>query len=165
MAEPAEIIEEIERLAIHCRPPLMSVEDQARWKMDWITDLKEFPVEAIRQACHRWRNGTDRKFPLPGQLRPLVVMCNPGQSGGVKLDAWRPLSDGEYGQLTLREKIRHHLILASEALNKAGPMWRHGRPLAEADMPDAWRLWKRRADDHYAEAARLRKHLKHEEAA
>jgi hypothetical protein len=167
MADRHEIAEEIERLAIHCRPPLMSVEDRSMWLEDWCRDLAEYPIDAIRTACQRWRNGADRKFPLPGHLKPLVASAaRPlGKGPTESVEPWRQLTDDEYQRLSLSEKIRHHRILASEALRKAGPMWRNGGPIAVEDMPEAWHIWKRKAEGHHAEAARLQKNLKRDEAA
>ena len=72
MAERDDIIEAIEGLTVHCRPPLMSSEERARWLMDWCEDLKDAPLAAIKHACSRWRQGEDRRFPTPGQLLPMV---------------------------------------------------------------------------------------------
>lgn len=167
MAERQEIAEEIERLAVHCRPPLMSVEDRMTWVADWCQDLSGFPIAAIRMACTSWRNGTDRKFPLPGQLKPLIRVHVPSQKGEVGPQVWRPLSDDEYGALTIMEKVRHHLIMAAEAGSKAGPMFRNtslsngmsnakGEHLTADQMPQTWHDWKARQAGHLAEAKRLR---------
>ena len=167
MAEPHEIIEEIERLAVHCRPPLMSVEDQARWKLDWCSDLAPHPIEAIRSACQRWRNGNDRKFPMPGQLRPLIAAAmQSAQRGPVEgTEAWGPVSDAEYDRMSLRDKIRHQRILGAEANRKAGPMFKGGRHLTADEMPESWSIWRSRAEGHYAEAKRLTAFLKSGEDA
>ena len=167
MADLSEIIAEIDSLAVHCRPPLMSVDEQSRWKADWCADLREYPIEAIRTACQRWRNGTDRKFPLPGQLRPLVVAATrtTDRETAEASQPWKPLNDAEYNALTLREKIRHHQILAAEASGKAGPMWRGGQPATAEEMPDSWRIWRQQAANHYAEVQRLRQYLNRDDAA
>lgn len=163
MADRHDIAEEIEALAVHCRPPLMSVEDRSRWTADWCEDLKDFPIEAISHACRRWRNGTNPKFPMLGQLIPLIKAADPKGAKGQKVEAWRPLSDDEYRDLPLKAKIRHHQILAHEARKTGGPMWtggQFGKPIAAADMPPKWHDAQRRGKAHDAEAKRLRAMLK-----
>ena len=159
MAERAEIAEEIEALAVHCRPPLMSLEDRSRWLSDWCEDLQEYSIDAIQHACRKWRMGTSPKFPMLGQLVALIKAADHQRARGDKAEAWRPLSDAEYRGLTVREKIRHHQILAHQARTKAGPMWEHGmmgRPLAREEMPEKWHDLHRLADGHDAEVRRLR---------
>lgn len=163
MAEKHEVIEAIEALATHCRPPLMGVEERVRWVMDWCADLKEFPIENVRIACQRWRQGDDRKFPMPGQLIPMIRATLRVADDGGKPQPWRPLSDDEYRNLTVREKIRHHQILAHEAMGKGGPMYRQaatvnqrGTHLTPDDMPAEWHEGRREAAFHHAEIKRLR---------
>lgn len=167
MAERNDIAEQIDALAVHCRPPLMSVEDRSRWTADWCEDLKEFPIEAIANACRRWRQGTNTKFPLLGQLLPLVRAGNPQGADTGKLQPWRPISDAEFNALPLRAKIRHHQILAHEARNTGGPMWtegQNGRALTIDQMPAKWHDAQRRAKNHDAEARRLREFMKSPQA-
>lgn len=166
MASKSEIIDAIEALAAHFRPPIMSVEVKAAWMQDWCSDLAEFPVSAIAEGCRKWRQTGD-KFPTAGKLVPLVRGSMPIQSAGGKIEVWRPLSDQEYAGLSVREKIRHQLILAHEASCMAGPMWRNpeganmSRPtdgrLRLEDMPAAYKRWKDVEAGHMAEVARLRK--------
>ena len=159
MAERAEIAEEIEALAVHCRPPLMSLEDRSRWLSDWCEDLQEYSIDAIQHACRKWRMGTSPKFPMLGQLVPLIRAADHQGVKGDKVQAWRPLSEDEYRSLTLREKIRHRQILAHQARTKAGPMWTEGdkgRPLTRDQMPQRWHELQAQADNHDAEVKRLR---------
>lgn len=162
MADRNEIIEAVESLAVHCRPPLMSTDDRAHWMRDWCEDLKDFPVENIRMACARWRQGEDRRFPMPGQLLPLVRATLRTTEKGGKVEVWRPLSDGEYRDLSVRDKIRHHQILHQAALSKGGPMYRQngagGRAehLTPDQMPDRWHAAQREAKFHTDEITRLR---------
>lgn len=168
MAEAHDIREEIESLAVHCRPPLMSVEDRSRWAADWCEDLKDFPIEAIRHACRRWRNGTIPKFPMLGQLVPLIRAADHGSAKGSKVETWRPLSDAEYRALPLNAKIRHQQILAHEARKTGGPMWtggQFGKAVAADDMPPKWHDAQRRAKAHEAEAKRLREYRTQAEGA
>lgn len=161
MAEAAQIAEAVERLAVHCRTPVMSLEERSVWLEDWCRDFAEFPIEAITEACRRWRNGEDRRFPLPGQLRPLVVLAVAGGDRPVveRAEPWRPVSQAEYQAMTVAEKLRHQRILCSNALRKAGPMWRNGRPVTADELPDTWRRWRDKAAGHEAEALRLAAHL------
>jgi hypothetical protein len=161
MANQSEIAEELERLALHCRPPLMSVEDRVRWLADWCEDLKGFDIAAVRTACQRWREGSEVRFPRQGQLIPMIRAAAPGQSEEPKQLPWRPLSEDEYQQLTLSEKARHQRIMAMEAGGKAGPQDRY---VQAEDMPEQWQFWRRRAAEHNAEADRLWKKLKEAEA-
>jgi hypothetical protein len=169
MAQRTEIAAEIESLAVHCRPPIMEVEQRASWTRDWCNDLGEFPIEAIRSACRQWRQGGQSKFPTPGQLLPLIRAASP-QATGPKLEAWAPADEETYRAMTLREKIRERQILAQEAYRKAGPMFRNaaaggvmtkarGEHLKPEQMSDAWRHWTRIGDNHKAEAVRLREKL------
>lgn len=160
MASPNEIIDAIETLAVHCRPPVMSQEERSRWIASWIEDLRNFPADAIQAACRRWRNGTDRKFPLPGQLKPMVEAADQTNVKPVDTAAWRPLSPAEYEALSLRDKIRHQNILAHECRLKAGPQSKGLQSIPAADMPPQWHTWRRQAEDHEEEARRLRKLLR-----
>lgn len=161
MANQSEIIDALESLAVHCRPPLMSVEDRGRWMADWCNDLAEFPAAAIETACQRWRMGTNPKFPMAGQFIPLVRSVN--ASGAVdpnaKAKAWEPASDAEYQAMSLSRKIDEHTLLAMREDRLAGPMWGNGGPIALDDMPPAYHEHKARARNHRAEAARLREKL------
>lgn len=173
MADKSEIIDCIEALAVHCRPPLMEVEQRMLWLRDWCNDLAQFPLEAVANACRKWRHSGAVKFPTPGQLLPLVRDSLPGQKG-EQVQVWRELSDDEYAKLTLREKIRHRTIQAHEARLKAGPMFRNtsagpgitkasGAHLQPDEMPPVWRKWNELADSHEAEAKRLREFLRSSE--
>lgn len=159
MADRLEIMDALESLAVHCRPPLMSVEDRSRWVADWCEDLKACEIDAIKTACQRWRMGADRKFPMPGQLLPLirsVTVVHMPESH--REEPWRPIGDAEYAQLSVREKIRHHRIMASDCRQKAGPMFVNGevpRHLTRDEMPEKWHALQARAKTHEAEAKRL----------
>ena len=156
MASREEITDALDGLAVHCRPPLMSVDDRSRWMADWCKDLSSFPAESVRIACDRWRNGTDRKFPMPGQLIPLVRSVTPrGNGEGAAPKVWGPITDAEYEALTVRDKARHQSLLAMDATNKAGPQWRNKAPIPADEMPQSWHDLQRKAANHHAEAARL----------
>jgi hypothetical protein len=171
MANKPEIIDEIEGLAVHCRPPIMEVGQRSSWLGDWCNDLAEFEIEAIRGACREWRQSGAIKFPTPGQLLPMVRKRASADRAADHNGPWRPLSDAEYGALGLREKIRHQQILAAEARRKAGPMWRNPpggasiqRPkpghVEPHEMSPAYRKWSEIASGHEAEAKRLRGYLR-----
>lgn len=83
------------------------------------------------------------------------VLKRPARNG-----KWRPLTDQEYENLSVRDKIRHHEIMASHAKDKAGPLYQaHGRNLAELRKHEAWNELERREAGHHAEAKRLREYL------
>ena len=161
MADRLDIANALESLAVHCRPPLMSVEDRSRWMVDWCSDLASFPIEAIKLACTRWRQSENTRFPTPGQLLPMVRAVLPAKGEGPKVEAWRPISDDEYRQLPIREKIRHLQIVRSELMTNAGPMIKNegsfkGRHLTPDEMPPKWHDAKARAAVIDAEINRLR---------
>ncbi|MFZ2252670.1 MAG: hypothetical protein WAW13_00680 [Minisyncoccia bacterium] len=156
MADRNEIIDALDSLAVHCRPPLMTIDDRSRWMADWCKDLASFPAESIRIACDRWRNGQDRKFPMPGQLIPLVrAVTVKGDGASTAPKVWGPVSDAEYEAMSLRDKARHQSLLALDATNRAGPQWRNKTPIPAEDMPQEWHDLHRKAANHHAEAARL----------
>ncbi|MCR5876948.1 hypothetical protein [Phenylobacterium sp. J367] len=165
MAEKTEVYDAIEALAVHCRPPLMSVEQRTLWLRDWANDLAEFPLDSINTACRKWRHSGTAKFPTAGQLLPLIRESLPVQ--GERVQIWRPATASEYAAMSLREKIREHTILAHEAGSKAGPMFRNtsqgkrmmGVHLDAEEMPDNWRIWKAEEKRHLEEASRLRSKL------
>jgi len=154
MADRTEILNEIDALSSHCRVPLMSVEQRTGWMRDWCEDLGQFRIEDIRRAFRDWRQSGNTKFPTPGQVMPILRRLNDVGAPEAKLVSWRELSDPEYAALSLSEKVRHHLILANKAEVAAGPMWRHGKHAS--DMPDEWHGQRQRAENHRAEAKRLR---------
>ena len=154
MASTEEIAEEIESLAIHFRPPIMDNAARSRWLEDWCSDLSEYPIQAIKTASRRWREGTNPKFPLLGQFIGLIKAVNfsgKGQTGGDR--AWRTVSPDEYHAMSMRDKARHHQIMAHATRRKAGPMWTNGRHVAADEMPQAWH-------DLQAEALRHERHAK-----
>lgn len=169
MSSKSEILPEIEALSVHCRPPLMEASQRTSWLMDWCADMAEYPIEAIRIACRKWRLSGSTKFPTPGQLLPLVRENLPSQSSTEKYLPWRPASQEEYQAMTVREKIRERLILAHEAFCKAGPMFRNqssgsmaraaGKHLTEDQMTPAYRAHRDEGRAHMAEVARLRKYI------
>jgi hypothetical protein len=166
MASRTEIINEIEALEAHCRAPLMAAEAKGRWLQDWCSDLAEFPIDTIRAAIRDYRQSGATKFPTPGGLLPSIRAKLPLERKGDIPREWAPISEAEYDELSLREKIRHHLISASAARRKAGPMWRNPpgstlkKPMSghiqRQDMPEAWRIHSALAERHEAEARRLR---------
>jgi hypothetical protein len=155
----------------------MEVEQRALWTRDWINDLTDFPIEAIRVACRKWRQSGVTKFPTPGQLLPMVRENVAGETG-VKYQPWRPASDEDYRSMPVREKIRERLILSHEAFCKAGPMFRNatvggvmakaaGDHLTAGEMRSTHEHWTAIGRNHAREAQMLREHLRgdHREAA
>lgn len=162
MADPSDIVDALESLALHCRAPLMSVEDRSKWMRDWCVDLRDFPIEAIRAATARWRQGETTKFPTPGQLLPLVRAANHSPDASKrKAMPWRAPTDAEYDAMSLTEKLHAHTCLALQARDKAGPMWvtSMGGPVTPDQLPERWHVWTQRAKNHEAEAGRLRQIL------
>jgi hypothetical protein len=169
MTDKSQIIDAIEALALHCRPPLMAIEQREAWIRDWCADLEEFPLEAIQNACRKWRHSGATKFPTAGQLLPLIRENVP-RDDGPALQVWREAGPDEYRAMSVREKIREHQILAHAAFGKAGPMFRNtsgggvmakasGTHLTAEQMPDSHRAWIAEARRHTAEVARLREYL------
>lgn len=157
MAQTAEIVSEIEALAVHCRMPLMDIGQRAAWMRDWCEDLGKFEIQHVRLAFREWRQSGQTKFPTPGQILPSVRRLADGDKPkAAREDAWRELSDAEYQALDLPGKERHHMILSNQAAVKAGPMWRDGKPAPIEAMPPVWHEWRRRSEHHREEARRLR---------
>lgn len=155
-----EIVKELRALEKFCAfPSGMTGEDRERYLKDYLSDIQEFPLDAIRSACAEWRKSGSVKFPTSGMLIPIIKRFI-GAPKDERLEPWRALTDDEYRALGLPEKIRHHQILANQARRKAGPMWKNGRPAAPDELPDIWHSWTRQAENHEAEASRLRKHLR-----
>ena len=155
-----EIIRELRALEKFCAfPPNMNGEDRERFLKDYLADIQEFPLPAIQKACQKWRQSGQTKFPVPGQLIPLIRGCIAAEPV-ARERPWGALADHEYEALSLRGKIEHQRILAHQARRKAGPMWLNGRPAGPDELPDRWHEWTKRADNHEAEAARLSKYLR-----
>lgn len=156
MANGIEIIKELRALEQHYTFKVVrSPEDQERFLRDYVADLREFDIKAIETGCARWRQSGAKNFPTSGQLLPFIQAASP-RSHGEKPQPWRPLSDAEYATLSIREKIRHQTILASEAKLKAGPMWREGKPCPPENLSEGYHTWTARARNHEAEIKRLR---------
>lgn len=167
MAEKPDIIDAIEALAVHCRPPLMEASQRTAWLNDWCSDLAEFPLEAVANACRKWRHSGATKFPTAGQLLPMVRESLPVEKRGA-VHAWRPATDAEFRAMSVREKIRELTILAHEARGKAGPMFRNtsqgprmsGVHLEPHELPAEHRVFTAEAERYEAEIARLREVLR-----
>jgi hypothetical protein len=155
MAQAAEIISEIEALAVHCRLPILSAEQKMAWMRDWCSDLADFDGDNIRAAFRDWRHSGAVKFPTPGQILP-AIRAKIGKTDAVREDGWRELTDAEYDALELPAKERHHLIMANHCEVRAGPMWRNKKPLRPDQMSPEWHALRARAANHRAEAKRLR---------
>lgn len=166
MADKSQIMDALEALAVHCRPPLMSVEDRTRWMRDWVDDLAEYPLEAVTNGTRKWRHSGSVKFPTAGQLLPMV------REGLARPDTgpsqpWRPATEAEYTAMSIRGKIHEQTILAHEAAGKAGPMFRNttqgprmsGVHLTADEMPPAHAHWRQVAANHMAEVKRLRQYV------
>lgn len=166
MASFEEIMENVEALAVHCRPPLMDVESRARWMQDWCEDLKAHNVEDIRKACGLWRASGATKFPNPGQLLSLIQKSQGhGTSDREPYKPtpvhrmWSPPSEAEYRDLSIRQKIEYHQIMAHEIKGRAGPMFANGKHVSSGDMPTVWHSLQREAQQHSEKVKELRDRL------
>jgi hypothetical protein len=158
----AEIIDELEALGQHYMRPVRGPEQQERFLKDYLDDLSEYQISAIKLGCKAWRHSDASKFPTSGQLLRHVRANTATEHRGERAEPWRPLDDIEYDRLSLRDKIRHQTILGHEAQRKAGPMWANGAP---AERPPARQTWVTRAENHFAEASRLNGILRRAEGA
>jgi hypothetical protein len=94
----------------------MSVEQRTALDAGLVQRPRRIPAEAIGNACRKWRHSGQTKFPTAGLSCPMVREgpARPSErAAGV--ERWRELSEAEYQALTVREKIRHHQILAHAA--------------------------------------------------
>ncbi len=156
MASFDEISEAINDLARHCRLPIMSEEQRAGWLRDWCTDLKAYPAEAVRHGCQQWRRtATKDGFPKFAELRPLIEAVTKRTQTGEKIGEMRKLTDGEYRDLTMREKVRYLDWLANQLRREAGPQWSNHTPIPAEDMPERWHTLRAEAASHNAESTRL----------
>ena len=159
-----EIVKELRALEQFCTfKAVRSGEESERFLKDYLADIQDFPLEAIQKACAEWRKSGSTRFPTPGQLIPLIRQ-HVAAPTPERAEPWKPLSDLAYDELSLRDKIRHHRILANEARRKAGPMWLNGRPAGPEELPPRWHEWSARAENHEAEAQRLSRFLRHPQA-
>jgi len=165
MASTDEIIDTLDALATHCRPPVMSTDAKAMWLRDWCGDLQSFPIESIRGAAGVWRQSGQTKFPTPGQFLPLVRAADRAPAPVTRPEPWGPITDEAYQALSLTDKIWTHQKLAHEANMKAAQLWRAlpetraGNPPSwvkfETTEPSDWKAWRQREANHLAEAKRL----------
>jgi len=155
-----EIIKELRALEKFCAfPSGMNGEDRERYLKDYLADIQDFPLDAVKSACAEWRKSGSVKFPTSGMLIPIIRRFM-GAPKDERMEPWKPLSDLAYDALSLPEKIRHHRIMAGQARLKAGPMWKNGRAAEPSELPATWHEWTARAQNHDREADRLRSHLR-----
>ena len=121
---------------------------------DYVADLGFYSAETIQQACAQWRARGKPKFPTVAEM--IVICATISVSPTKDVDEWRPLLDFEFDELTLREKIRHHRILAERAFDAAGPIYaRLGRNIKDLREDADYRAMERAEQNHLAEAKRL----------
>lgn len=158
-SDSGDIISELEGLSVHYLRPVRTEAEQARFLVDYVDDLRVYPLDAIKAACARWRRSDATKFPTVGQLLPIVRGCS-AQAKASEPKPWAPITDIEYAALSLRDKIRHHECAAYDAQTKVPPMWWQGRAVSLEEMPaeraEAHRFWSGRVHAHFAEAASLK---------
>ncbi len=168
MSDRIEIIKELRALESFCAfPRQMSGEERERFMKDYLADIQEFPLAAIRSACAEWRRSGNAKFPISGQLIPVIRRFVGADERRSKAQPWSPAAREEFRDMSVRDKIRELTILAHEARTKAGPMFRNTTPKGSAkvsgvhlsadQMPDTYRRWTAEAERLEAEIGRLRK--------
>lgn len=157
IATRAQIVNELEALSAHYPRPIRTPEEQSRFLADYIEDLANCSIEALRLGCSAWRRSDATKFPTPGQIRARVQDAEQAERkfSGDKVQVWRKPSRDEYDAMTLEEKRRQQLIMADEVMRDAGPMWSGGRPIPASEMPQSWHEKRAMQERHLAEAKRL----------
>jgi hypothetical protein len=135
-------------LSNHYRRQVRTPEEQAMWLRDWLDDLAAWTPDQVADACGEWRRSAARRMPSSGELLvKLSTMHAPKQQSQPKIEAWKPISDEEYDTLSVRDKIRHHHILADQAML--------GWKSTTRQVDDDWRRRDAIAKNHRAEASRL----------
>lgn len=153
-----EIVKELRALEQFCTfKAVRTGEEQERYMLDYLADIQEYPLEAIRKACAEWRKSGVTKFPSSGQLIPMIRK-HVTEERAQPVREWRPISDEEYERLSVRDKIRHRLILAKEARVEASAKT-HGWDRNILTAPPAYRHWMDVAAGHEREAMRLRQFI------
>lgn len=149
-----EIVKELRALEQFCAfKAVRTGDEQERYMLDYLADIQQYPLEAIRKACAEWRTSGVTKFPTSGQLIPLIRKHCPQETAPQNRE-WAPISEDEYEAMSLREKIRHRLILAQEARRTASTHT-HGWNRNINTAPPAYRHWIDIAAGHDKEAMRL----------
>lgn len=168
MSDRIEIIKELRALEKFCAFPASLIgEDRERFLKDYLADIQEFPLDAIRSACAEWRKSGSTKFPTSGLLIPLIRRFV-GAPKSERSQPWAPASPGEFRDMPVRDKLRELQILAHAARSKAGPMFRNtsrgskigGKHLTPEEMPDTFRRWNAEAERLEGEIKRLREILR-----
>lgn len=162
--------------------------EEAAWWEDWFDACGDLSEASLEAAMKGWIAAGNEWMPKPGVLaklareapnaaamaynraRAAVERGEPGRPVADGVEPWRDLPEDEYRALSLTDKIRHHLIAASELGRKAGPMFRqtdpatgavlpNGMHLTAEQMPPEWHVLKARQRAHLAEAETLREKL------
>lgn len=71
-AKPAEVAQLIEELMIMHPATGKTEADNRVMARAWLTDLAEYPADAIEAACVQWRRNDNPFMPKPGQLMALI---------------------------------------------------------------------------------------------
>lgn len=158
-----EIIKELRALEQFCTfKALRTGEENERFLKDYLADIEEFPLDAIRKACADWRRSGATKYPTSGQLIPMIRRhLLEERQGGDRPQPWTAPSEAEYEAMPLREKIRQRRIMAGLAEEQA---FREAAKLGwdrnVQNAPQVWREHMARAASHHEEAARLKRRLR-----
>lgn len=159
MASAQQISVEVKALeAVYPFRVARSAEQYDAWLKAYVEDLQPYAIEAIKAACQQWRRGPATKFPLLGELLAAVKQNVPNHA--AKAEAWAEPTDGEYAEMSLREKMRTQQILGAEKQTTA---FRHALKLGwdrnMATFPAECRPMLAMAENHFAEVKRLRDRL------
>lgn len=74
-ASDKELLFELKKLSCHCGMANRDAMDFEMMLDDYLTDLAEYPIDLVREACRKYRNDPDKNhdfFPRPGKLKPLM---------------------------------------------------------------------------------------------
>ncbi len=75
-APAKEATYELKKLSCHCAMQNRDVNDFAMMLDDYLTDLEEYPIDLIQNACRIYRNDSSKEsdfFPRPGKLKVLMA--------------------------------------------------------------------------------------------
>jgi hypothetical protein len=148
------------RLALYPQTE-MNEGEWAAWWADYTDALADVALTALEEGMAEWvRRPTSQFMPKPGELRGLALSTpNAAQiaydratkeAARPPARAWSPISDDEYGRLSVFDKIWQHRKMADYERGRAGAQ--HSIP---AEMPEKWHHHRALAANHDAEASRL----------
>ena len=129
-------------------------------------DTRHQVGEWVTTVCRNWLDRLtehEQKFPTPDQVRDLAKVYE-DKPRDDRTGAWRELSDSEYQDLSLSEKVRYLTILSFEQRKMAGGMYPKGKGEGPIN-PTKWAKYIPLSEQTEAEMKRLRKILTAKRAA